>query len=207
MLLVNPLSAWALLDLARRGRHRAIVQTAAASALGRMILRLAQRFRIPIVHIVRRPEQVDLLHSLGTEYVLSTHESDFETQLRAVCRRLNVTLAFDAVAGEMTGRLLQAMPRRAQVIVYGSLSNAACQIDPGYLIFKQQQVKGFWLSDWLSRAGLIRVLHAGWQVQKLLGNELRTEIQARLPLEEASQGLQMYVGGMTKGKVLFGPEK
>ena len=43
MSLVNPLTAWALMDLARRGGHRAVVQTAAASALGRMILRLAQR--------------------------------------------------------------------------------------------------------------------------------------------------------------------
>jgi NADPH:quinone reductase-like Zn-dependent oxidoreductase len=205
MMLVNPLSAWALMDLARRGGHRAIAQTAAASALGRMMLRLGQRFGIPMVHIVRRQEQVELLRSLGAEQVLSTHEADFYERLREVCRQLKVTLAFDAVAGEMTERLLQAMPRRARLIIYGALSNAACQINPGHLIFKKQQVSGFWLSDWLPRAGLLRVLYAGWQVQNLLGHELGTEIQARLPLEEATRGLEMYVGGMTKGKVLFVP--
>ena len=41
-MLVNPLTAWALVGEARRGRHRAIVQTAAASALGRMVVRLGQ---------------------------------------------------------------------------------------------------------------------------------------------------------------------
>jgi NADPH:quinone reductase-like Zn-dependent oxidoreductase len=40
MMLVNPLTAWALVDVARRGRHRAIVQTAAASAFGKMVLKL-----------------------------------------------------------------------------------------------------------------------------------------------------------------------
>ena len=35
MLLVNPLTALALLSIARQGRHKALVNTAAASALGR----------------------------------------------------------------------------------------------------------------------------------------------------------------------------
>ncbi|MEW5961342.1 MAG: zinc-binding dehydrogenase [Chloroflexota bacterium] len=206
MLLVNPLSAWAMIDLARRGRFPAVAQTAAASALGRMLLRLGRRFGLPMVHIVRRPEQVELLQALGAEYVLSTHQADFDEQLREVCQRLRVTLALDAVAGEMTGRLLQAMPGQAQVIVYGTLSNSASQIQAGRLIFKKQQISGFWLSQWLAQAGWGKVLYAGWQVQSWLGDELKTEVQARLPLAEARRGLDMYVGGMTRGKVLFVPE-
>jgi hypothetical protein len=49
------------------------------------------------------------------------------------------------------------------------------------------------------------MLYAGWQVQRLLGNELQTEVQARFRLEEAIQGLEIYVSGMTRGKVLFVP--
>jgi NADPH2:quinone reductase len=207
MMLVNPLSAWAMMDLARRGRHRAVVQTAAASALGRMLLRLGQRFGLPMVHVVRRQEQVELLRSLGAEYVLSTHDTNFDEQLREVCQRLGATLALDAVAGDMTGRLLQAMPPGAQVVVYGSLSNSACQLQPGRLIFKKQQVSGFWLSHWLRQTSWLKILVAGWQVQNLLGNELKTEVQARLPLAEATRGLELYVSGMTTGKVLLLPER
>src|SRR3972149_3926246 len=58
MMLVNPLSAWALVDIARRAGHRAVVQTAAASALGRMVVRLAGRFGLAVINIVRRVEQV-----------------------------------------------------------------------------------------------------------------------------------------------------
>src|SRR6476660_6097742 len=57
-LLINPITAWALMHEARRGRHRAVVQTAAASALGRMIVRLGKRFSIPVIKVVRRAEQV-----------------------------------------------------------------------------------------------------------------------------------------------------
>lgn len=202
-MLANPLSAWAMIDLARRGQHRAVVQTAAAGALGRMLLRLGQRFGLSMVHIVRRQEQVDLLRSLGAAHVLSTHHTDFDEQLRNACRQLGVTLALDAVAGEMTGRLLQAMPRRSQVVVYGTLSNSACQLHPGRLIFKRQQVSGFWLPDWLPKVGLLKLLYVGWQIQNLLDKELETEVQARLPLVEARQGLELYVRNMTRGKVLF----
>lgn len=207
MMLVNPLSAWAMIDLVRRGKHRAIAQTAAAGALGRMLLRLGQQFGLTMLHIVRRQEQAELLRSLGAEHVLSTHQTDFDDQLRHRCRQLGITLALDAVAGEMTGRLLQAMPGQARVLVYGSLSNAACQLHPGRLIFKQQQVRGFWLSDWLTKAGLWKILYAGWQIQSLLDTELKTEVQARLPLEEAKKGLEMYVKEMTRGKVLLVPQR
>lgn len=43
-LIVNPLTALAFFDIVKRGSHTAIVNNAAASALGRMIIRLGRRF-------------------------------------------------------------------------------------------------------------------------------------------------------------------
>lgn len=62
--------------------HRAVLQTAAASALGRMVLRLAQRNGLPVVHVVRRAEQVEQLKALGAEVVLSSSDAGFEDALR-----------------------------------------------------------------------------------------------------------------------------
>src|SRR6516165_4572446 len=81
-LLINPRTAWGLMHKARRGRHRAVVQTAAASALGRMIVRLGKRFSIPVINVVRQDEQVELLRRLGAEYVLNSSESEFDKRLR-----------------------------------------------------------------------------------------------------------------------------
>src|SRR5262249_2094716 len=77
-MLVNPLTAWALVAEARKGGHRAIVQTAAASALGKMVVRLGQKFRLPVVNVVRRAEQVDLLRAMGAEHVLNSSDSGFD---------------------------------------------------------------------------------------------------------------------------------
>jgi len=204
-LIVNPFTAWALLDGAVRGGARAVAQTAAASALGRMMVRLAARRGVPLVNVVRRAEQVELLKREGAEHVLNSGDADFEERLGGLCRRLGVTASFDAVAGEMTGRLLRAMPDGGRVVVYGALSQEPCTADPRSLIFESKRVEGFWLSRSLRSLGLLRRVITARRVQKLLAGDLKTEVRARLPLERAAEGLREYAGEMTGGKILLVP--
>ncbi len=76
-LIVNPLTALAFFDIARRGGHTAIVNTAAASALGRMVIRLGRRAGVKVINIVRRREQVELLRELGADVVLDNSDAAF----------------------------------------------------------------------------------------------------------------------------------
>jgi NADPH:quinone reductase-like Zn-dependent oxidoreductase len=203
--IVNPMTAWALLEVAHKSGHRALLQTAAASALGQMLVRTTERRRIPMIHVVRRPAQVDKVRSLGAVHVFDSSDPDFDMRLENACRRLGVTLAFDAVAGEMTGRLLRALPRRGKVIVYGALSEAAVQAHPGEFIFGDKRIEGFWLAEWVRHTPFTEVARAGFSIQRHLGNDFRTDVQARLPLAEAHEGIARYRASMTRGKVLFLP--
>jgi NADPH2:quinone reductase len=202
-LLVNPFTAWALMDEARRGGHRAVVQTAAASALGRMIVRLGQRFSIPVVNVVRRAQQVELLRGMGAQYIVNSANSGYENELRELCRKLGATIGFDAVAGEMSAIVLQAQPPGSRLLVYGGLSLAPCQADPTSLIFEEKHLEGFWLSAWLRSKNLLSQLRIAGQVQDLIGKDLKTDFQARLPLKDAARALQQYASNMTAGKVLL----
>jgi NADPH:quinone reductase-like Zn-dependent oxidoreductase len=206
-LIVNPLSAYALLDVAEQGGHRAVAQTAAASALGRMLVRLSLRRGIPMVHVVRRPAQVELLRALGAEHVLDSSEPGFEARLAEAMKKLDVRLAFDAVAGELTGKLLTAMPHGARVLVYGALSEAPCQVPPGDFIVGDKHVEGFWLSRWMKGKTFGELGRAGLAVQARLGDDFHTEVQARVPLTEAVAGIARYRAAMTEGKVLILPER
>ncbi len=207
MMLVNPMTAWALMDIARKGGHAAVVQTAAASALGRMMVRLGQRFRLPVINIVRRSEQVQLLKSSGAEHVLNSSDPDFDAQLHEICHKLRATIGFDAVSGEMTARVLRAQPRRSRLLVYGALSLEAAQTDPASLIFEEKHLEGFWLSAWLRRKNLLSQMRLAREVQKLLGGDLKSEVHARLPLDRAADAIAEYAANMTAGKVLIIPEK
>lgn len=204
-MLVNPLSAWALVDEARRGGHRAAVQTAAASALGRMVIRLGQRFSLPIINVVRRTEQVQLLRGMGAEHVLNSSDEGFDDQLRILARKLGASISFDAVSGDLAGRVLRAQPEGSRMLVYGGLSLKAIEIDPGSLVFEGKHLEGFWLSAWLRGKNMIAQLRVANQVQQMLGGDLKTEIRARLPLEKAAEGVAQYRSNMTAGKVLLVP--
>ena len=49
--------------------HKALVHTAAASNLGQMLSKLCNKDSIGLVNIVRKPEHVKLLKSIGAVHV------------------------------------------------------------------------------------------------------------------------------------------
>lgn len=203
--LVNPLTAIALYDVARRGGHKAFIQTAAAGALGQMIVRLSASERIDVLNIVRRPEQVATLRALGATHVLDSSASDFDQALREHCERLKIRLAFDAIAGTMPGRLLAAMPNGGRVTVYGALSEEAVQVAPLQLIFEGKSINGFWLSDWLRAKNVFQILRTGQRALSLLQTDLRSDVRIRYPVSGAADALRDYERQMSGGKVLIVP--
>lgn len=155
MLLVNPLTGWALLQSAKTQGHKCAIQNAAASALGKMIVRYAQHLNYPIINIVRSAQQVETLKQLGAEHILNSAESDFQSKLKELSHCLNATVAFDAIAGDMCNTILVEMPNGSELWSYGGLSNEPCKIDPMVLIYQSKTVKGFWgppYTSWLSRS-------------------------------------------------------
>jgi len=204
-LFINPMTAWGLLDVAAHDGHEALAQTAAASALGRMLVRLTIERKIPMVHVVRRPAQVSLLRSLGAEHVLDSSEPDFQDRLHEAFRRLNVTLAFDAVAGSMTRHLVAALPRGGGVLVYGNLSEQPAEVNPSDLIIDDKYVEGFSLATWRRNTTFAQIARLGLWVQRRVDREFRTEVRARYVLEDFQKALDEYKASMTMGKVLLTP--
>ncbi len=203
MLIVNPLTAWSLMEVAKREGHRAIVQTAAASALGKMIVRLGKQRGVRTINLVRREEQAATLRALDADYVLNSADADFEARLFEVCRRESVRLAFDAVAGELAAQVLTAMPEGGRLVFYGALSQHPSMIDPRAFIFEDKRIEGFWLGRTMRRLSLPQRMNMVRHVQQALAQELQTEIQARAPLEEAAKALRQYAQNMSAGKVLL----
>ncbi len=207
MLITNPMTALAFFDIAKRDKHAAIVSNAAASALGQMSLRLGQLYHLPIIHIVRRQAQVELLHSLGGEYILNSSDPDFHAQLRTLAHRLKATLILDPVAGEQTQELLDAAPPGSTALVYGYLSGKRSEITPQ--ASGDKRVAGFYLPDWTAQRNVLQVLRDMRRVQRLAAKELQTTIQKRLPLAAAQQAVELSRSNPTAGKVLLvaDPEK
>jgi len=203
MSVVNPLTAMAFLTLAKEGRHKVIVQTAAASALGQMVNRLCNSEGIQTINIVRREAQMEVLKEQGVEIVLNSTDINFSQHLRDICEQYQSRLAFDAVAGPLTSELLKAMPSHSKVIIYGGLSYEPAQADPGQLIFEGKSIEGFWLTTWLSKKNFLQSLAMWQRAQKLIMTDLKSEIRKQYPLNEVQNAIKEYRGQMTGGKILL----
>jgi NADPH:quinone reductase-like Zn-dependent oxidoreductase len=142
---VNPLTALAMVETMRLEGHSGLVHTAAASNLGQMLVKICLEDDIPLVNIVRRPEQVELLRKLGARYVCDSSAAAFGADLVQALGETGATLAFDAIGGGRTaGQILGAMEAVAgakmtefsvygsgqpkQVYIYGSLDPSPTEL-------------------------------------------------------------------------------
>lgn len=207
-LIINPLTALGLVDRALAGGHKALIQTGAASQVGRMVLELAKQKGLEAIHIVRRKEQETLLRGLGAKIVINSEAEGFDQQLKSEAERFRATIAFDAVGGSMTGRLFNAMPEKSKVLVYGSLSGEECSlVSPLGLIFQEKSIEGFYLPHWIFKKWIWQVYQATNEVQKhLASGAFRTLIRDEVKLEDAVKALESYQKEMTLGKVLLKPQ-
>lgn len=203
--IVNPLTAHALVQLARKQGHEGVVQTAGASALGRMLVRLCKREGLPLVSLVRREEQARALRELGATHVVNSSAADWRETLRAHAREVKASVAFEAVAGELTGEVANAMPHGSTIVVYGGLSESPCTVDPRELIFRGVHVQGFWLADWFRTAGLPAVLEGGVAVQRRLRHEFATTVRDKVGFDRAIAAMRDYEARMSDGKILLCP--
>jgi len=142
---VNPMTVLGMVETMRLENHTALVHTAAASNLGQMLNRLCLQEQIPLVNIVRRHEQEELLRSAGATYVCNSASRTFLDELTAALTETGATLAFDAIGGgKLASQILSGMEAAAtaaaggysrygssvhkQVYIYGSLDRGPTEL-------------------------------------------------------------------------------
>lgn len=142
---VNPLTALSMVEVMRLEGHTALVHTAAASNLGQMLVRICLADGVPLVNIVRRPEQVAMLRELGATHVCDSSSPTFTDDLTAALIDTGATIAFDAVGGgRLASRILGCMEVAVnatateysrygssvhkQVYIYGSLDRSPTEL-------------------------------------------------------------------------------
>ena len=113
---VNPLTAVGMVKTMTAEGHSGIVHTAAASQLGQMLVKLCKADGIPLVNVVRRPEQVELLESIGAEFVVDSSADSYESDLVKAMAGSGATICFDALGGGTLGfEIIRAMETAANM--------------------------------------------------------------------------------------------
>ncbi len=205
MMLVNPLTAAAFISIIRAGRHKAVINTAASGVLGRMIELLANKHNIPLIQVVKNQKHYETLINAEAKYVIDASADRYEVTLHSMAKKLKATLAFDAVGGESTRKLLLSMPYGSTVIVYGNLSGEHPQTHHRSLVSDNKLVKGFYLVNWLKENGMINTLKCILTARNMLNGQVSIPVQERFGLHDVQKAVDTYLQNMSKGKVLLVP--
>ena len=156
----NPMTVWGFIDIYQKGGHKAIIHDAACSALGKMLVKFAKKkLSIPLINIIRRDEQAKILEDLGAEYILNSTSDTFKEDLAVLANKLNATVFFDAIGGEITGLVLDWMPIESTVYVYGALAGENLSYHPGSFLFREATITYFWLTIHFKHSSLYKILN------------------------------------------------
>jgi NADPH:quinone reductase-like Zn-dependent oxidoreductase len=133
---VNPLTALGMIETMRREGHGGLVHTAAASNLGQMLVRLCLEEDVPLVAIVRKPEQAELLRSMGAVHICDSSSPSFMVDLIEALKVTSATMAFDATGGgKLVSQILTAMEAAAN-------ASASAYSRYGSTVHKQAYIYG-----------------------------------------------------------------
>lgn len=207
-LLANPTTAWGLMERVKRGEHNALVQNAAAGELGLLIRTLAKSRKIPLINIVRSTVQAESLRKEGEKYVLDSTDPLFVEHLTEICKRLSVTISFDAVAGEQSRQLLTAMPEGSELVLYGRLSGQDMVFDGLDLIAgRGQRISGFSVMRWFESLSFAKKIFVMINIQRFHEEHSTVRIQRRINLASLVDNFSEFSSNTTGGKTLIYPQR
>ena len=187
-----------------------------------MLIRLCEEEGIPLVNVVRSPEQVELLRKAGAEYVCDSSGHGFDEELTAALKATGATIAFDAVGGgRLADRILDCMEQaisedagfrrygstvHKQVYTYGGLDPSPTELRRTYGM--SWGIGGWLMPNFLQTARPERVEEMRRRVADGLTTTFATEFTDTATLTEALKPdvLAAYSRPTTGTKFLITPD-
>ena len=202
---VNPLTAIGLLEKCKQYKAQAVIQTGAASQLGRMMVRLCRENNLPLINIVRREEQVELLKGdkYKCEYVLNSEKEGFLEELKELSKKLRANVCLECVAGPIVGQIVEVLQTGGTIISYGNLSETKMSgISPLKLMAKDLKIEGFLLPYWLKEKSTWALMSVTKASKRLLDEVV---ISKYYGFHQVREAVEEYKKNMSAGKIMMKP--
>jgi trans-2-enoyl-CoA reductase len=204
MLKVNPITAWRMIhDFVSLRKGDWLIQNAANSGAGQCVIQIARELGFKTVNVVRRPELVEELRSLGGDVVVVDGEN-LRGEVSAATGKAPIRLALNAVGGENGLRVAKCLASDGTMVTYGAMSLQPLCIPNGMLIFKNLRFTGFWVNKWYEAATAQQRLDTfGPLFEMAKRGLLRTKIEQTYPLRDAQAAIAHASQNKRSGKIVF----
>jgi NADPH2:quinone reductase len=212
-MIVNPLTAYLL---ARNELEvqpgEWLLQTAAGSTVGQLVIQLGTHFGFKTMNVVRRRSAVDEILTLGATAVICTEDEHLRARVGEIAGEEGVTKAIDCVSGQLGADVARSLAPGGEMIVYGALATHR-QGDPDKLtiplfarslIYGTQTLRGFWLYRWFSTTPQDQIQAALKQTIDLVaGGALRVPEGQPIKVEKFAEAVALAEAPAHGGKPLL----
>ena len=206
----NPLTAWALTQSVQQlGAGDWLLQTAAASSVGRLVLQLSKVYGFRTINVIHRRAQAEIIQALGGDEVVCTEDEDLRSRLQEVTEGKGIKYAIDCVAGEVGGEIVRNLAPTGMLVQFGALSSHR-QTDPAKflmpvfspkLIYSAATVRGWWIPRWLETQPIESVRNVMTDLLSMIGEaRLTLPPTTSIPLEQFQKAIALADGGSSEGK-------
>ena len=204
MLGINPPTAYLLLtDIVKLPRGSWVIQNGANSGVGRATVALAKSLRLKTVNVVRREEVVAEVKALGGDVVL-VDGPDLAKRVAAETKNAPIALGLDAVSDTSSLNVMSCLSENGVLVSYGGMSRKPMVVSPNALIFKKQNIRGFWLYYWYQSAEPDEITAMFDRLAPLIASgAISAPIAATYGFEQVTEAITK--AGEARGKVLFTP--
>ncbi|MBX7209627.1 MAG: 2-enoyl thioester reductase domain-containing protein [Verrucomicrobiaceae bacterium] len=204
MLRINPLTAWRILKgFVDLEKGDVIAQNAANSGVGRALIQIAKKEGIHTINFVRRPELIDELKALGADSVFLDNDEGLASA-KSLLKKVPLRLAANAVSGDSAVRLMDMLSPEGTLVTYGAMSRQSLKVPNKFLIFKNLQLRGLWITKWVEKAGSAELYEALHPLAEMMRNgELAMAVDEIVPLKEFSKAITRAQESGRSGKVIL----
>ncbi len=201
---VNPVTAWVMLDELRLQPGDWLVQTAAGSTLGRLVIQMAQLRGYRTINLVRRPEQAAELRELGGDAAYCTADADVVARIKELTGGRGAAGALEAVGGAAGALALAVLRPGGVMLAYGMLGDDPLPLHNGEMLFRGLTVRGFWLSHWFRQTPPAQVAATlGGVMQHMADGHLLPPVEAEYDLADFRAAVAHAERPGRQGKVLL----
>jgi len=203
-LTVNPFTAHLLVRDIALGPGDTLLLTAGASAVSRMVIRLASERGVRCLPVVRHREQARALTRPGTRPLTVGSADALLGAVRGALEHGRVDAVLDAVGGALGTAALRCLRPAGRFVSYGMLSGHPLLVRPDDLVFRQVSISGFWLPARMERLGERELSTLTRQVQEAVVRGLPgLDVAERRDLADFQSALERTMRPGRGGKVVL----
>ena len=144
---INPPTALRLLnDFVPLRSGDWIIQNAATSCVGRCVIQIAKIYGYKTINVVRDLNQAAALKPLGADCIVTLEQLK---DLRDITGGCLPKLALNSIGGDYALGLIKALDINGVMVTFGGMVGDKVRFPTRELIFKNIQLRGFWMDRWM----------------------------------------------------------